>query len=47
MKFRNVILLLLIAFFALGGTFTCTTNDGDNTIHTKTGGTGSNQDKSK
>jgi hypothetical protein len=35
MKFRDVILLLLVAFFAFGGTFTCTTNDGDNTIHTK------------
>jgi hypothetical protein len=34
MNWRNLLLLLLFAFFALGGTFTCTTNDGDKVIHT-------------
>ena len=31
---RNLILIVLVAFFAFGGTFTCTAHNGDDTIHT-------------
>jgi len=34
MRIRNLILLVLFAFFAFGGTFTCTAHNGDDTFHT-------------
>ena len=34
MKWRNLLLILIFVFFAFGGTFTCTTHDGDSTVHT-------------
>jgi len=34
MKPRQLILLLIMAYFAFGGTFTCTAHSGDDTIHT-------------